>query len=792
MPGSVAGIKAGKAFILIEAVDATGKVLNSVRHRLGRFAGELTQLGKTTVMRTAAAMLPVAWAVKAGTEFDDIMRKVSARSEGTAEEMSHLRSEAISLAAATGLLPSNLAKIQDMLAQKGFNRSQISDMLKPVADLTRAGGDGLDLMKDSADAAKILAGTLQALHMPTSMTAEVADKLAVVLNVSNFNLEELASTMQYAAPAAHHFGASLDDTLAVVSAMRDANIDATIAGTSYRNMLLYMSQAAERSKFNQVLQQLTGNTVEFVDKAGKMHSLVTLIPALLKSVEGLGNVQGSDLLTQLLETRATIPATVVGGMTDNMARMLEQLRLFSGYANRVREEMDSGMGGSFRRLAATIHTTAITLSDALSPSLITIADYIKMVSGLATGWIKKNQALTVSIIAGGAALLALGLALVVTGQALFAVTMVIGLLAGIASAIAFIATPLAIAFAAAAASIYLAEDAIGEFTNTGNSFDKLFRRLPGDVNAAGQSIDRFTGLSEELHRIGKHVADVWIETFTSIGASLRSGDIEGAMRLLGVSLELQFEEIVGYIQDLWFGMLNTIKSSQSTLNPFLRGKSGYNRSADEQQLVTLEKQLAIANKEADVYKQRGLNGGAGSPEYNHRVQVAEDRVKKHQEGMAEKDRIGAYREAVEKDMLEAFKHDTGQYAAGAASSARIKALEAERRHILEENQAAVDMLEKELQKKTDTPLVDPSGKLKAILDGVDQLIIPGQKGFGVAPKALEAIESTSIESAKHFQENRYDAEMADMAALSLDVARGSQGLLNDIAVSLRKLNASAI
>lgn len=747
MAGSVGGIKAGKAFVLIEAVDATGKVLNSIRHRLGAFASELTNLGKTTVMRTAAAMLPVGFAVKAGVEFDDVMRKVAARSEGTAAEMDHLRETAISLAAATGLLPINLAKIQDMLAQKGFNRSQIADMMQPVADLTRAGGDGLDLMKDSADAAKILAGTLQAMHMPTSMTAEVADKLAIALNVSNFNLEELTSTLQYAAPAAHHFGVSLDDTIAVVSAMRDANIDATIAGTAFRNMLLYMSQEAERSKFNQVLKQMTGNTVEFIDASGKMHSLVKLIPALLKSVEGMSNVQGSDLLTQLLETRATIPATVVASMTENMARMLTMLGNTTNYARNVREEMDSGVGGAFRRFTATVYGTAIALADALAPSLTTITRYLQMVSGAATDWVKKNQKLVLGVIAGGIALLAFGATLIVVGQGLFALTAILGVLSGMATILAFAVTPLTLAFAAAAVAIYYADDAIGELTGTGNSFDKLFARIPGDINNVATSIERTTGVAGEFQRIGQHVTDTWTETFDSIGNSLRSGNIEAALSLLLTSIKLQFEEAVGYIQKLWIDMLTLPRQLQTTKNPF-----SFN---------------------SDFHTSR--------MQYDPKYRAEQEALRLTPDKQAQ-------------DKLSQYKSDAGFDRLTSATEARIKALQDERQALLDtaflENNAIRAMHEMNVELGIlDKNATNSGSMLNKILEGANSLVIPGSKGFGVAPHALEAIESTSIEAAKHFQENRYNAEMTDLAQSSLDVSMDSREILTQIAQTLRQLNA---
>src|SRR5262245_57763167 len=113
MAGSITGIKAGKAFVLIEAIDATGKVLNSVRNRLGKFGTELSNIGRTMALRAIAALAPTAFAVKMGSNYDDIMRKVEARSDGTAQQMDVLRNQTTKLGRALGMLPSAMGAGQN-------------------------------------------------------------------------------------------------------------------------------------------------------------------------------------------------------------------------------------------------------------------------------------------------------------------------------------------------------------------------------------------------------------------------------------------------------------------------------------------------------------------------------------------------------------------------------------------------------------------------------------------------------------------------------------------------------
>lgn len=798
MSESLGRIKAGKAFVLIEAVDATGKILKSIRRRLGAFAAELTQLGKTTVMRTSMAMLPVGFAVKAGAEFDDIMRKVSARSDGTAADLAYLRKQAIELGEAFGVLPSAIGNAQNVFAQAGFDRKEIAAIVPEVVLLARAVGDSADQMENLQQASDAVTSVIRAFHMPANKAAEVAGKLAITAKTSSFGLEGITTALSHAAAIAGEYKVSLDEMLAVMSAMKDIQIDDSIVGTAFKNMMGYMSQEDEQIKFNQRLKEATGNTIEFADAVtGNLHGPLKLLPALLKATETMGSAKRLDLMFGLLETRAVVPAMAAGRSTERMAQVLEKLQHWQGATKSMQEEMDAGLGGAFRRFSAAIYNLEVALTDALAPMLIAAAKYIQAIAPLLGEWIKRNQKLTVGIIASGVALIVFGAALVVVGQGLFAITTILGVLSGLASLIAFVFTPLAVAAVAAGVAVYYAEDAIGDLTNTGNSFDKVFSKIPDSLTKTAQSIERLTGIAGEFQRIGTHIKDTWSETFNSITVSLTNGNIENAFATLLASIKLQFAEAVQYMQKLWFDLVNLPRSLQTTNNPLLRGASGYNRSADNKRLEALEKQLKVANAEADAYKRQGMNKGMGSPEYNRRVQIARDAIQRQKELMQERTNARAYREDVDVDRLRDFKYESGQTAAIEAMEANVKALRAQRQAILDQSQSDIDtaqMLKEYMGSMGafDKSIGDYSGKLKEILEGADSIVIPGQKGFNVAPKALEAIESTSIEAVKHFQENRYNAEMTDLAHSSLDIARSSNSLLDQIATSINQLRLSAV
>ena len=61
---SVSGVGAGKAFVMIEAIDKTGKGLNKAAMRLKSFGQQITRIGQSMMLIGAAGSLPIAMAVK--------------------------------------------------------------------------------------------------------------------------------------------------------------------------------------------------------------------------------------------------------------------------------------------------------------------------------------------------------------------------------------------------------------------------------------------------------------------------------------------------------------------------------------------------------------------------------------------------------------------------------------------------------------------------------------------------------------------------------------------------------
>jgi TP901 family phage tail tape measure protein len=416
MAATVHGIKAGKAFILIEAVDKTAKVLDGLKNRIGRWGSELSAMGTTIALRAAMALTPAVFSAKMFADFDDSMRKVEARSKGTAAEMAALRLQAKELGRTSAFTSSQIGELQARLAQFGKSRADILKMTEPIMDLARAGGEGKDLGLDIIQATDAVTQVLAAYRLETAATGRVTDLLTQTVNSSRFTLEELSTALQYAAPAAKRFNVSIEDMLVGVGAIRELGVDASIAGTAFRNMLLYVSQAAERESFNEALQKLTGNVINFTDAAGNLRNPIDMLLAIAEATKDLGNVEAADLFTQLFETRATVPAMGVSESIKFIQRVRRELSQVHGVAARTHKTLESGLGGAFRELASASEAVALSLGEAFSKSLITATQAANRWLKIISEWIDQNKALVTIIFSSIAALGIFGVVMILLGQ----------------------------------------------------------------------------------------------------------------------------------------------------------------------------------------------------------------------------------------------------------------------------------------------------------------------------------------------------------------------------------------
>lgn len=188
---------------------------------------------------------PFRTAVDNAMTFEHAMSRVKAltqsaniragRTEQVEREMAALEAQARELGATTQFTMTQAAQAMGYLGMAGWKKPQIIGTMPGMLNLAAAAG------ADLAQTADIVSDNMTAMGVPVEQAGHFMDVYAYALTNSNARLSDFGETMKYAAPVAKSYGATLDETAAMVMMMANAGIKGSMAGTSLRMGLLRLA-----------------------------------------------------------------------------------------------------------------------------------------------------------------------------------------------------------------------------------------------------------------------------------------------------------------------------------------------------------------------------------------------------------------------------------------------------------------------------------------------------------------------------------------------------------------------
>ena len=334
-----------------------------------------------TAFRTVSRV--ISSVVSTFTEFEFVMAKVNAISGATETEFKALSDSAQELGRTTFFTAEQVGQLQLNFSKLGFSAKEI--MAAQEATLSLATATGSDL----ARSATVAASAVRGFGLEASETQRVVDVMAVAFATSALDIEKWQTSMSKVAPIAKSSGFSIEDTAAIMAKLSDAGIEASIAGTSLRNILLKMQDPSSD------LSKSFGTTI---------HSLDELIPAMREFVlEGgsMADVMGVVDLRQAAAFELMLASA--GVLTDYRNKLKES----TGEAKRMADMIGNTLQGSFLKFKSALQGLSIAVMQDFSDGLKKATDrltafgtFLSDNSTTITRVIKVLSFLTKSIIAG--------------------------------------------------------------------------------------------------------------------------------------------------------------------------------------------------------------------------------------------------------------------------------------------------------------------------------------------------------------------------------------------------------
>ena len=615
---SAGGVTAGKAFVMIEAVDKTGKVLQKVSQRMQAFAGRIKQIGMGMLALGAALSVPLASSIKAASTFSDEILTLQTALEITDKSMAGVEKTIRDLGATTSFTAQEVAAAGTELARGGFNKKEIQNSLKSVLDLARTGRIELPL------AAKTMIQSIRVFNLSSKDAASVADKFALAAKRGTTNIEELGQAMSFTGGTAAELGFSLDETLAILSVVSSKMLSATKGGTSLNQMFTRL--ATESGK----LKELGINPFDDEGKAKRGLAILMELSAVLrdmsqekrlKTASDIFNVRG---MRQALAIAGVDSVEKIIALTGEMGASFE-------LAARDAEKMDSGMGGTFRRILSAFDELKLSIGDVFEGPIKAAEKIIVGFLNFLSNFAKENEAIFLQIGHGIAMMVGSGLGMIVLGTVASAVAAGIASIGSVVTALSAVSLPVVGIIIGAFVQLGLIVGwATAIFLGLSAGVNRIWSDIKGDVGKIYQVFksnfakiarvlkDVFIGLLIRIQRIFDNIlGPVMIDFFKSMKEAvvelvpILSNLIVGGIQKFGAVLDF-VAGVVIFVVSSMVGLVNILTKLRKILllvfpalsaAAFVMGKI-VGSGGGKTRLERLAKELELNKKIADVQKRR--------------------------------------------------------------------------------------------------------------------------------------------------------------------------------------------
>ncbi len=319
----------------------------------------------------------VSSSIKTFKNFEFEMAKVKAITGATDSEFKKLTFSARELGKTTFFTATQVAQLQVNYGKLGFTTQEILDAQAATIDLATA------TQSDLARAAIVAGAAVRGFGLDASETQRVVDVMAVAFTSSAMDIEKFQTSMTKVAPIAKSAGFSLEDTTAIMSKLTDAGIEASIAGTSLRNILLKMQDP------NSDLVKSFGKTI---------HSFDELLPAMKDFIAEGGS------LAEIMEVVDLRQAAAFEQMLTS-AESTRELRDALNEANGAAEDMSNiiqdTLEGDLKELTSAwegFQEAVISGSPKLVKSLRNIADVTTELLNKLSDYFKSNENLAQDLV----------------------------------------------------------------------------------------------------------------------------------------------------------------------------------------------------------------------------------------------------------------------------------------------------------------------------------------------------------------------------------------------------------
>lgn len=333
----------------------------------------------STMATTAVMAAPLVGMLSKAADFEAVMSKVKAITVSDDKAMQQLTATARELGQNTMFSATQAGEAMTYLGMAGWNSQQIMAGMPGLLNLAAASNT------DLARTADIVSDDLTAFGLSAEHAGHMADVFAKTTTSTNTTVEMLGETMKYAAPVAHAFGASLEETAALTGLMANSGIKASAAGTALRSGFLRL--AGTSSKSTKAIEEMGLSLSEATAQQEEARAALDSLGIAMSDTNGprkmgaivrdLADKTKDMSKEQKLATLATIFGTnaasawvsVIDQGPDALDNLTKELENSDGAAKEMADEMQNNARGALIKLSSATESVAIAIGSTMLPTL---------------------------------------------------------------------------------------------------------------------------------------------------------------------------------------------------------------------------------------------------------------------------------------------------------------------------------------------------------------------------------------------------------------------------------------
>jgi len=534
-----------------------GFVLNTIASKLVNVGRQAVQLGFKLTLAAWAMVMPLYASVKEAAKLDTELLKAKAAAELTDDEMQNLSGTVKKVSRDTTFLSTEIAQVAKELARAGLKGPQLEAALLPVLNLARATD------YDPAKAAEQFVQAVTVFGVGVEGYQKVSDNFVTAANESIVDMDDIGAAFSYVAGSAEATRFGLTRTLAALAQLSFSGLTGSKGGTSLNQFLESIGDKADDIK------EAFG--VETFLPTGELRNPLEILMDLSKVLNAMPDDQKLPHLTRIFNVRGARAVKALKSL-ENLNHMIEKMNSQIGVSTQQAATLDRGFEGSFRRIGRSVSNFRIEVGEAFRQPLAKLAHDLEIVFDKLGEWVKKNQQVVVSVgimiiqlSAAGASMIALGITAQVTAVAMNGLALsvravttameVMGAIAGLtagasAGAIAAIIGGVLALFTAIYGVVFLVKKELSA------AFIEAYRTWKF-------SFDKIIGGLKEVWKQIKNIASAFLPVFKSLVTDLISFGLV-TFKILNKVAEIIWSTIIAGIK-LWYGLLNVIAQITMTL-----------------------------------------------------------------------------------------------------------------------------------------------------------------------------------------------------------------------------------